>query len=477
MESKEEIMNYSIEPWQSQEEFIIFQQTQFNIKEQKEQIEINSSTINKKENNHINLLEKFIQSLSISNLKKSMIFLMKWDARGDNKMFCLPIILLVNTIIKIKENQIHNKDINSCHILAEVLIRIINIIMDQLRKSKKANSLNMYLIAKDLDLPEFIIDIRHSSTHKNLPSFNELIFAVEYMLYWIKIKLIDPKYNYFIAERKYFLFLLKHLNNNEKNIYEHENKIKKFASVSLEPEHLLTVITNLFINIKKDFKYNNQNNKVIYYNDSDIIKNKILLFKKILDKEKEIFILLIFSFVYQQIININHNITDNEEKEKYKQFILCFLKIINNNIPKSIKFNLKKCEILYLSVYNKLNQLIKDENKEYNSILNMFKNIFKHSNTNINHENDNDDIMNENMSNLRKNVQYIDLDEIEGNISVINIDDIKNFGEEEEDEYENEFHDLHKNNEKMNIDEEEINEILNQDEINKYKNYNSLIFD
>ena len=226
MESKEEIMNYSIEPWESQEEFIIFYQTLFNIKEQKEQIEINSSTINNKENNHINLLEKFIQSLSISNLKKSMIFLMKWDARGDNKMFCLPIILLVNTIIKIKENKINNKDINSCHILAEVLIRIINIIMDQLRKSKKANSLNMYLIAKDLDLPEFIIDIRHSSTHKNLPSFNELIFAVEYMLYWIKIKLIGPKYNYFIAERKYFLFLLKYLNNNEKNIYEHENIIK-----------------------------------------------------------------------------------------------------------------------------------------------------------------------------------------------------------------------------------------------------------
>ena len=90
-----------------------------------------------------------------------MTYLVKWDTRGDNKMFCLPIILLVNTLIKIKENKINNKDINSCHILAEVLIRIINIIMDQLRKNKKANGLNMYLIAKDLDLPEFIIDIRH----------------------------------------------------------------------------------------------------------------------------------------------------------------------------------------------------------------------------------------------------------------------------------------------------------------------------
>ena len=294
MESKEEIFNYSIEPWVSQDEFIEFYEILFN---NKKKIEINSSNVNNDDikNNSNNQLDKFIQSLSIPNLKKSMTYLVKWDTRGDNKMFCLPIILLVNTLIKIKENKINNKDINSCHILAEVLIRIINIIMDQLRKNKKANSLNMYLIAKDLDLPEFIIDIRHSSTHKNLPSFNELLFAVEYMLYWIKIKLIDPKYNYFIREKKYFLFLLKHLDNNEKNINEQENKIKKYISISLEPDHLLTIISHLFINIKKDFEY--KNNKVIYYSDSDIMKNKILLFKKILDKEKEIFILMIFSFI------------------------------------------------------------------------------------------------------------------------------------------------------------------------------------
>ena len=58
-----------------------------------------------------------------------------------------PIILLVNTIIKIKENNINDKDINSCHILAEVLIRVVNIIMDQLRKTKKANSHLFYHLA------------------------------------------------------------------------------------------------------------------------------------------------------------------------------------------------------------------------------------------------------------------------------------------------------------------------------------------
>ena len=469
MESKEEIFNYSVEPWASQDEFIEFYEILF---KSKKQIEINSSNVNNNDikNNSNNQLDKFIQSLSIPNLKKSMTYLVKWDTRGDNKMFCLPIILLVNTLIKIKENKINNKDINSCHILAEVLIRIINIIMDQLRKNKKANSLNMYLIAKDLDLPEFIIDIRHSSTHKNLPSFNELLFAVEYMLYWIKIKLIDPKYNYFITEKKYFLFLLKHLNNNEKNINEQENKIKKYISISLEPDHLLTIISHLFINIKKDFEY--KNNKVIYYSDSDIMKNKILLFKKILDKEKEIFILMIFSFIVQQIKNINTNKNINkEEKEKYIQYILCFIKIICNNIPKKIKFNLKKCEILYLSVYNNINLLIKDGTKEYNSIMNMFKNIFKNCNTNINHENS--DILNENCSNLRKNVLYVDMDTTQGNINIINIDNIN--GIEEGEEYDG--LNLSDDNDKMNVEEEEINNILNKDETNNYNNYNSLIIE
>ncbi len=97
----------------------------------------------------------------------------------------------------------------------------------------------------------------------------------------------------------------------------------------------------------------------------------------------------------------------------------------------------------------------------------MFKNIFKHCNTNINHENENNGIINEISSNLRKNIQYVDLDEIEGNISEINIDETKNFGEKEEQNNKHEFGDVNKNNEKMDIDEQEINDILNKDIINE----------
>ena len=478
MEPKEENINYSIEPWKSQEEFINFYETLFNNKEQKlESLNINNEEINNKQNysnNNNNQLKIFIESLSLSNLKKSMTYLIKWDMRGDNKMFCLPIILLVNTIIKIKENKINNKDINSCHILAEVLIRVINIIMDQLRKTKKANSLNMYLIAKDLDLPEYIIDIRHSSTHKNLPSFNELLFAVEYMFYWIKIKLVEPKYNYFIKEKKYFLFLLKYLNNNENNIYEQNEIINKYIPISLEPDHLLTIITNLFVNIKNNFKYKN---KKVIYDNNNIMNKKLLLFKKILKKEKEIFILMIFSFVYQQIIKINTNEEiQKEEKDKYKQYIFCFIKIICNNIPKNIQFDLKKCEILYLSVYNNINSLInKEKNKEYNSILDLFMKVFKEYNKNINHENE--DIFKENLGNLRKNIDYVDLDCINGNISTININFdniIDNEDEKESNDINGQITEKDKEKNKMEI-EEDINTILNKEITDNYNNYNSII--
>ena len=191
MSSKDDIFNYSIQPWISQDEFIEFYSTLFPRN--------NISQINSISNNNINnTLDLFIDSLSLENLKKSMIYLIKWDSREDNKMFCLPIILLINALIKLKEKKITNKDINSSHILAEIIIRVINIIMDQLRKTKKVTSMNMYLIAKSLQLPEFIIDIRHSSTHKNLPNFNQLVFAIKYIFFWIKKKLIEPKYNTFI---------------------------------------------------------------------------------------------------------------------------------------------------------------------------------------------------------------------------------------------------------------------------------------
>ena len=440
MSSKDDIFNYSIQPWISQDEFIEFYSTLFPRN--------NTSQINSISNNNINnTLDLFIDSLSLENLKKSMIYLIKWDSREDNKMFCLPIILLINALIKLKEKKITNKDINSSHILAEIIIRVINIIMDQLRKTKKVTSMNMYLIAKSLQLPEFIIDIRHSSTHKNLPNFNQLVFAIKYIFFWIKKKLIEPKYNTFIKEKKYFMVLLNRLNTDKNDININNDDIAK-----LEPEHLLILITQLFINFKKYFIYNKSKNTITYNNDK--IKPKIQLFKEILDKEKELFILMIFSFIYQQIKKINSNEKiSNEEKNKYKQYLICFSKLIYNNTDKKIKFDLKKYEILYISIYNNITQ-IKDE---YKIIYEIFINTFQNSIKNINLE-----------DNEIESDEYVVLNKIEGDIKEIKI------------EYEkiNEMFNGNNNREEkneMDVEKNGENDCFNMDFKDNYKNYNSII--
>ena len=440
MSSKDDIFNYSIQPWISQDEFIEFYSTLFPRN--------NTSQINSISNNNINnTLDLFIDSLSLENLQKSMIYLIKWDSREDNKMFCLPIILLINALIKLKEKKITNKDINSSHILAEIIIRVINIIMDQLRKTKKVTSMNMYLIAKSLQLPEFIIDIRHSSTHKNLPNFNQLVFAIKYIFFWIKKKLIEPKYNTFIKEKKYFMMLLNRLNSDKNDININNDDIAK-----LEPEHLLIVITQLFINFKKYFIYNKSKNTITYNNDK--IKPKIQLFKEILDKEKELFILMIFSFIYQQIKKINSNEKiSNEEKNKYKQYLICFSKLIYNNTDKKIKFDLKKYEILYISIYNNITQ-IKDE---YKIIYEIFINTFQNSIKNINLE-----------DNEIESDEYVVLNKIEGDIKEIKI------------EYEkiNEMFNGNNNREEkneMDVEKNGENDCFNMDFKDNYKNYNSII--
>ena len=89
MSKKDDIFNYSLNPWESPEEFIEFYELLF-------QNDKSSKSVSKSINN----LDSFIESISLDNLKKSMIYLINWDSRGDNKIFYLPIMLLVNTIIK-----------------------------------------------------------------------------------------------------------------------------------------------------------------------------------------------------------------------------------------------------------------------------------------------------------------------------------------------------------------------------------------
>jgi hypothetical protein len=243
------------------------------------------------------------------------------------------------------------------------------------------------------------------------------------------------------------MVLLNRLNSDKNDININNDDIAK-----LEPEHLLIVITQLFINFKKYFIYNKSKNTITYNNDK--IKPKIQLYKEILDKEKELFILMIFSFIYQQIKKINSNEKiSNEEKNKYKQYLICFSKLIYNNTDKKIKFDLKKYEILYISIYNNITQ-IKDE---YKIIYEIFINTFQNSIKNINLE-----------DNEIESDEYVVLNKIEGDIKEIKI------------EYEkiNEMFNGNNNREEkneMDVEKNGENDCFNMDFKDNYKNYNSII--
>ena len=74
---------------------------------------------------------------------------------------------------------------------------------------------------------------------------------------------------------------------------------------------------------------------------------------------------------------------------------------------------------------------------------------------------------------LRKNVEYVNLDSINGNISIINFDKIINNEDEKESSEINEKV-TEEEKAKMDIDED-INIILNQEITDNYNNYNSII--
>ena len=163
---------------------------------------------------------------------------------------------------------------------------------------------------------------------------------------------------------------------------------------------------------------------------------------------------MIFSFIYQQIKKINSNEKiSNEEKNKYKQYLICFSKLIYNNTDKKIKFDLKKYEILYISIYNNITQ-IKDE---YKIIYEIFINTFQNSIKNINLE-----------DNEIESDEYVVLNKIEGDIKEIKI------------EYEkiNEMFNGNNNREEkneMDVEKNGENDCFNMDFKDNYKNYNSII--
>ena len=312
---------YFINPWKTPYEFLECYENIF------------GSYNNDNNNNEFNL--ESIENLSLEKLSFVIKnYLIPWEMRSENKAFSLTSLLIFETIFKIKNKEFEKKNLDNIHILSIIIIRVTNLLIDYLKKSKIVKDQNMFLISKEINLPNYIVQIRHKCTHKNLPEFNDLIFCIKNLFIYIKIYLWDNIYKkiknendiYFLfQETEIFLqnFFIKITQNKNKIVFKEnvDENIKEYSYLKNKYGFYFDVV--LFNFIRNNFNVDNNNN--------NIFNNKVIFFAKFLTKCSN--------------NNNNKNKIDND--------------ILENN------------KILFQSIYKDL------ESKNNKEILNCFKIIFK----------------------------------------------------------------------------------------------------
>ena len=110
-----------------------------------------------------------------------------WKKRGRCNIAIDSTTQLINNIRYLyqKNNNLSASDEESMRsIYSLTLIRTINGLVDQCQNQYYANS--MYNIAKEINIPGWIIELRHEATHNELPSLTVLKTATLNMIFWFR---------------------------------------------------------------------------------------------------------------------------------------------------------------------------------------------------------------------------------------------------------------------------------------------------
>lgn len=361
---------FFIQPWLTSDEFISCYETMF-------------SSLN---DESYSTIDEFINSLNIENLKVGYSKLVIWEGRNDNKAFVLSSLLLLDSIIKIKENKFTDSfnKLDAHHILGEIVIRVTNLLIDELKKKKKKNKSSMFLVAKEIKLPEYIIEIRHASTHKNIPSMKSLQLSVTFLFKWVKENMWDKLY--ISLKKEYTLYTqikecfqinsLEPLNlidddNENNNAEDNEDEDSNDNKVKLEINHLMDIVQLFFICWKKSF-YDPIEQPLLRQNNDRNTSFCEEIFEFLDNKENELFIIFLFKFITQQMKNILFHNANNylREIDILVQFSIFLLS--HQSLEKS---DFKQYEILLSSIYSNL-KAISSEIASFTKIFNNFKQIF-----------------------------------------------------------------------------------------------------
>jgi hypothetical protein len=228
----------------------------------------------------------------------------------------------------------------------------------------------MFLVAKEIGLPDYVIETRHACTHKNLPSYNILLFTIQFLFFWIKKNMWEKQYKIFILEKKIYEDIIQALNKRKSPKKNNKNKEK----IKLEINHLFDIIVKFFTIFKENVEYKNKNGKnhIVLNNEIDFL---IDIYQLLLQSEGEFLILLFYQFIIEQCFIIISN-NENQKYEEFKNIIIFFTKFITKyNIIK--KFNFDTYEILYQANFSKIKFINSLCNNEYEEISNCFSIIFQ----------------------------------------------------------------------------------------------------
>ena len=218
-------------PWKNSNEFILFYNEYF---KSDDYISIAN----------FNYFDKPILNIS-SN--KGYDMLNTWLCTyNNNKIIILSSTLSLINIINYNITEFskvdYNNDIELNSINAHNLIQIVNQIIDELKKKRKLSQ-NMFEISRQINFPEYIIDLRHSATHKqtsnNLTMFKAFIDCLKYL----KEYYFDKQYEIYKTEIEYYNYIIDSINRNE--VYDN----KLYSEVKLEFINVKNIMRLLFNNI------------------------------------------------------------------------------------------------------------------------------------------------------------------------------------------------------------------------------------
>jgi len=124
--------------------------------------------------------------------RRAFATILAWEARDKNlpsALLCLKELLMgrLSQLNKVSNNidQIYSYQTS----LSMNIVRFVNFITEPFQKNIYAKPVKT--IASEIGLPDWIVNIRHSATHFNLPSIEIMEKALDFLFTWLKDKYIN----------------------------------------------------------------------------------------------------------------------------------------------------------------------------------------------------------------------------------------------------------------------------------------------